>query len=53
MGDLDLAAALLLTMMLEHAGLARNHKTISAWSNNTPTMGWVWRMATKQSKIAC
>jgi hypothetical protein len=52
MGDLELAAALLLTMMLEHAGLSLNHKTIAAWSDNTPTLGWVWRMATKQSKIA-
>jgi hypothetical protein len=51
MGDLELAAALLITMMLEHAGLALNHKTIAAWSDNTPTLGWVWRMATKQSKI--
>jgi hypothetical protein len=52
MGDLELAATLLLFMMLEHAGLALKHKTISTWSNNTPTLGWVWRMATKQSKIA-
>jgi hypothetical protein len=52
MGDLELAAALLLTTMLEHAGLALKHKTIAAWSDNTPTLGWVWRMATKQSKIA-
>jgi hypothetical protein len=52
MGDLELAAALLLTMMLKHAVLALKHKTIAAWSDNTPTMGWVWRMATKQSKIA-
>jgi hypothetical protein len=52
MGNLELSSALLLTMMLEHAGLALKHKTIAAWSDNTPTMGWVWRMATKQSKIA-
>jgi hypothetical protein len=52
MVDLELAAALLLTRMLEHTGLALNHKTIAAWGDNTPTLGWVWRMATKQSKIA-
>jgi hypothetical protein len=52
MGDLELAAALLLTMMLDHAGLSLKHKTIAAWSNNTPTLGWVWRMTTKQCKIA-
>jgi hypothetical protein len=52
MGNLKLASVLLLTMMLEHAGLALRHKTVAIWSDNTPTLGWVWRMTTEQSKIA-
>jgi hypothetical protein len=52
MGDLELAAALLLAMMLDHAGLALKHNTIAAWSDNAPTLDWVWRIVTKQFKIA-
>jgi hypothetical protein len=32
-------------MMLEHTGLPLKRKTTAAWSDNTPTLGWVWRMA--------
>jgi hypothetical protein len=52
MGDLELSAKLLLAVMLEHAGFPLKHKTTANLSDNTPTLGWVCRMATKQSKIA-
>jgi hypothetical protein len=50
MGDLELSTALLLAMMLEHAGLPLKHKTTAARSDNTPTLGWVCIMATKNRR---
>jgi hypothetical protein len=54
MDDLEISSSLLLTMMLEASGAPLKHRQTAAWSNTTPTMGWVWvwHMATKQSKIA-
>jgi hypothetical protein len=52
MGDLELSVAFLLTVMLEASVALLKHRTIVGWSDNPSTLGWVWRMATKQSNIA-
>jgi hypothetical protein len=49
MGDLELSVVLLLTMLLEASGELLTHHTTEAWSDTTPTMGWVWYTETMKS----
>jgi hypothetical protein len=51
MTDIELAALVMLQIILELTIRVLWHKTTAAWSGNSPTMGWIARMATMHRKI--
>jgi hypothetical protein len=50
--DLELAGLVLLWIMMEHVCMDLAEKRVSLFSNNSPSMGWVQRMAVCSSLVA-
>jgi hypothetical protein len=51
-GDIELAALVMLHLMLELVARMSQHNISAAWSDSSPAVGWIARMVMKQSKIA-
>jgi hypothetical protein len=50
--DLEMASLLLLWLMIEHVCSSLTEKRVALFSNNSPTVSWVQRMACRSSLIA-
>ena len=50
--DLEMAGLLLCWLVLEHVAPDLYHKHIALFCDNSPTVAWVMRMATRASRVA-
>jgi hypothetical protein len=50
--DLEMAGLLLLWLMIEHVCMSLTKKWVALFSNNSPTVSWVQRMACRSSLVA-